>query len=586
MKKDIYLSEEEAQYREMWENVLPTNNMQTVLGPCIFYLKDSNRHILSTFHTEQAPNAVKQQAGLIEVMEEMHKSEEKTICFGPTDWKVGIIGDNPEKQVLQAFLTALVPSVKRWLTDKAPNLQYAAQKRNDLMIQVTKKFHSSMKADAVLKEIVKALEFIYPSSRITLHLAQDWEVHTDLAHIDCSFGFHNLNEKMKQTYLVGQMQVEETRDWNVSVIYIPLRGKQGVYGVLSMEAARSLVKDEKEREYIKTLADTGGNALENAELYQQSRTLIKDLQLINETSHILNSRLKIEETVQSMQKQIKKFIPESQVGFILIDDVRNLRILNDSYFNDSNQLETIYRVMDRFERDQDSIFISDLNDESAYQFSGYRSMMAGPMKQSGELKGAVIVLGEVPNAFTFHQFKLMQSLIHHSTLAFMNAVLHEKLETLVITDHLTKLHSRHHLDECVRDSLNNETQGTFLLFDIDNFKNVNDNYGHQTGDSIIIQVGRIIEDNIRSGDVAARWGGEELAVYLPQASADSGWKVAERIVKNVEEASAPPVTISCGATTWEQEEQITLDDLFQRADQALYQAKRSGKNQVVYEMKS
>ncbi|MFB4163043.1 GGDEF domain-containing protein [Alteribacillus sp. JSM 102045] len=147
--------------------------------------------------------------------------------------------------------------------------------------------------------------------------------------------------------------------------------------------------------------------------------------------------------------------------------------------------------------------------------------MAVPMVQSREIKGIVIVLVK---EFTFHQFKLLQSLVHHSTLAFLNAMLHEQLETMVITDHLTKLHSRHYLDECILRALTQEKEGTFLLFDIDKFKKVNDTFGHQTGDQIIIQVGSIIQQNIRKNDIAARWGGEELAVYLPQTAASAGKK--------------------------------------------------------------
>ncbi|MFZ4450680.1 sensor domain-containing diguanylate cyclase [Salibacterium aidingense] len=583
MENNNLSSEESAQYRKMWKDVLCREDVQELLAPCTFFLKRDNGEVISTYTEGTMPSL----HDLERYKEEsLFAEEEKGFTVKDRLWKAGAVfqAETSAGSVFQGFLTALVPSLKKWMMKTEHKEESSEDKRYELMIQVTKKFHSSMKADAVLKEIVKSLEFIYPSSRIALHLAQDWKVHTDLAHIDCSFGFQGMNEKMKQTYLLGQIQMEDTENFNVSVLYIPLLGKQGVYGVLSMEAPETLVNNEKEREYMKMLADTGGNALENAELYQQSRTLIKDLQLINETSHILNSRLKIEETVESMETQIEKFIPESRQGYILTDEIRNLRVLKDDYFKEPERLEMIFHVMDRFEHNQEAVFIGDLERESMYDVEGYRSMMAVPMIQSNELKGAVLVLGEIDNAFTFHQFKLLQSLVHHSTLAFINATLHEKLENLVITDHLTKLHSRHFLDQRVGESIRTDIQGTFLLFDIDNFKEINDSYGHQTGDSIIVQVGRIIEENIRTGDVAARWGGEELAVYLPCASAPAGRKVADRIVRHVEKASNPAVTISCGAATWTREEEMTLDELFLRADQALYRAKRSGKNQVVYEI--
>ncbi|WP_249713583.1 GGDEF domain-containing protein, partial [Bacillus cereus] len=68
----------------------------------------------------------------------------------------------------------------------------------------------------------------------------------------------------------------------------------------------------------------------------------------------------------------------------------------------------------------------------------------------------------------------------------------------------------------------------FILVEIDNFKNINDTYGHQTGDSILIQVASVMKNHIRENDVAARWGGEELAVYLPNINVSSGERIAKR----------------------------------------------------------
>ncbi|MEM5591961.1 GGDEF domain-containing protein [Niallia circulans] len=115
--------------------------------------------------------------------------------------------------------------------------------------------------------------------------------------------------------------------------------------------------------------------------------------------------------------------------------------------------------------------------------------------------------------FSFDTFKLLQSLIHHSTLALTNSLLREELEKMVVTDHLTKLYSRNYLDEKIQMSLLEDKEGTFILIDIDDFKLINDTYGHQIGDDIIIQVANIIKDNIRSSDIGSRWG--RGISYLP-----------------------------------------------------------------------
>nr|WP_275580346.1 GGDEF domain-containing protein [Metabacillus crassostreae] len=178
-------------------------------------------------------------------------------------------------------------------------------------------------------------------------------------------------------------------------------------------------------------------------------------------------------------------------------------------------------------------------------------------------------------------FKLLQSLIHHSTLALTNSLLREELETLVKTDHLTQLHSRNHMNNRIEKSIKVDRQGTFVLIDIDNFKMVNDTYGHQIGDDVLIQVANIIRNNIREQDIGARWGGEELAIYLPHVDLEAGIAIAERIVTRVREDTNPAITVSCGVSYWNAENQYNFDQLFKKADNALYEAKSLGKDQVI-----
>lgn len=175
-------------------------------------------------------------------------------------------------------------------------------------------------------------------------------------------------------------------------------------------------------------------------------------------------------------------------------------------------------------------------------------------------------------------FKLLESLVQHSTLAFMNAMLREELEKIVVTDYLTKLHTRRYLDEVIQTSMGSDASGALILFDIDNFKQINDVYGHQTGDRVLVQVAETVCANIRDGDVAARWGGEELAVYLPKVPLSDAISIARRITEKVREQTIPTVTVSCGVSWWERQGCEDAKQLFKRADAALYMAKETGKN--------
>jgi len=115
---------------------------------------------------------------------------------------------------------------------------------------------------------------------------------------------------------------------------------------------------------------------------------------------------------------------------------------------------------------------------------------------------------------------------------------------------------------------------------------VNDTYGHQKGDKILKEVSEIVKSSIRQGDIAARWGGEELSVYLPLMGVEQAVNVAERIRKRVMNETEPNVTVSCGIAEWSwMDERVSVESLFYRADMALYKAKNNGRNQVIVDTK-
>ncbi|MBT2683997.1 sensor domain-containing diguanylate cyclase [Bacillus sp. ISL-37] len=456
------------------------------------------------------------------------------------------------------------------------------EKRYKQLFRVTKKFHSTMDMDAVLGEIISTLREVYPSFTYYLLLSHDHKGYGGLPVKDLEYDSDNLTAM--QSYVSGQIQFEDSVIEKNSIMYAPLKGKQGVYGVLQVIAPNSLVFPQNEVEFIKLLANTAGSALENAKLYEQSRKLIADLQLINETSHQLNTSLRLTDTMKFICGQIIKSFNAQEVGFIMLDEDRDdYSVLkgSTSFFFSKDASSYILRIAKRIKQEMEPLFIGDISSDREDASLHFHSIMGVPMIQSGELKGFALVMHEEPYHFAFDTFKLLQSLIHHSTLAFTNSMLREELEKMVVTDHLTKLYSRGYLDDKMNLSMLEDQQGTFILIDIDNFKSVNDQYGHQVGDEVLIQLARQIAKNIRGTDIGARWGGEELAIYLPGAPLDTGVMIANRLVAKVEKHTNPNVTVSCGVSTWIRGQEDTTKTVFKRADQALYIAKDSGKNKVV-----
>ncbi len=454
------------------------------------------------------------------------------------------------------------------------------KKKYKQLFKVTEKFHSSMMMEDVLREVIFTLKEVYPFYHYFLLLSHDNNSPTDLPVKDLEYDGENM--AAMEAYVTAELQFENLKEEKSSVIYAPLKGKQGVYGVLQIIVPNAISFPKNEVEFISLLANTAGGALENAQLYQQSKKLVTDLQLINEASHQLNSNLRLNEIMTYICERISASFDAQEVGFILFSLENNsTKVLSGSssfFFNQESQ-QYIKYVKEKIQIEKDSLFLGDFS----MQLEGarYKSIMAVPMMQTGVLKGVAIVMHPSAYHFSFDTFKLLQSLIHHSTLVLTNSLLREELEKMVVTDHLTKLYSRNYLDEKIQMSLREDKEGTFILIDIDDFKLINDTYGHQIGDDIIIQVANIIKDNIRSSDIGSRWGGEELAIYLPRVPLSLGVTIAERLVKKVRGNSKPAVTISCGVSYWNKQSNDTYNTLFKHADKALYTAKETGKDKVI-----
>ena len=165
-----------------------------------------------------------------------------------------------------------------------------------------------------------------------------------------------------------------------------------------------------------------------------------------------------------------------------------------------------------------------------------------------------------------------------------------ELQRLATTDVLTQSSNRRHFFECANQAFTaareDGTPLSFLLLDIDDFKLINDTYGHQQGDEVLQHIADSGKAVLRRGDVFGRIGGEEFAAVFPGCEAEVAEQIAERLQREIQRLSFSHgqerfgVTISQGLTSL-RDEDLSLDSLFARADAAMYQAKRMGKNQII-----
>jgi diguanylate cyclase (GGDEF)-like protein len=214
-----------------------------------------------------------------------------------------------------------------------------------------------------------------------------------------------------------------------------------------------------------------------------------------------------------------------------------------------------------------------------------------PLMIEKEVVGVLNINDVDQDSFNVGDLGFILNLSEFIAMSISNAVLYEQTKKLAVTDGLTGISNRPNMEQSLLSefgrSMRYNSPLSVVLLDVDHFKDVNDSYGHQKGDEILVTFASVLKKVCRANDTAARYGGEEFLMILPQSNAQGAFKIAERVREEIMKMSFVgndskfSVTTSCGVAELNRDYMKNTDQLINVADNAMYEAKNSGRNKTI-----
>lgn len=351
---------------------------------------------------------------------------------------------------------------------------------------------------------------------------------------------------------------------------------------------------------ISVLSSQIAIAIKNAQLFEEIKIKVAELTALYEISRKLSSLLDYHKIMEIIIDFTHKYFGADFVFLWKWDEIKEKLILTRHRGVKSIQITNVKLKMGegvagRVAESKSPLLIPNLNKltmESEFKsMKVIKSVIASPLTLQDKIIGIIVVADQKEDELSEEDLRMLSILSSLFAISLQNAKLYQDNEMLAITDGLCEVYNhrffQEKLGEEIKRSARYKENLSLVMIDIDNFKVINDKFGHLQGDLILKEVARILKKDFRETDFVCRYGGEEFAIILPETDALGALTAGERARKFIDKNKflalkgnkTLKIEVSAGVSSYPRYAQ-DKEGLIKKADNALYKAKKLGKNKV------
>lgn len=383
----------------------------------------------------------------------------------------------------------------------------------------------------------------------------------------------------------------------------PILDGDEVIGFLSLNNHSRQFYQDEHAETLSAFAGQASIALSNSRLFQQVQQHARELGALHEATSTLITTLKLDDLLSKILEGAVNAIPSTTLGALFLADEDRKVLHKKAEFGDGSLFDEEYPLdlqeflpVSSYLQNQPLTLKSQTNlilsekQKIDRTITPFQSAIAAPLPTQEGVLGVIFLARTEAELFSENDLKILANIAATTASAIHNAQLHKEIQALAITDPLTSIFNRRGLDQWGRYEFDRAKRFnsplSVIFFDLDQFKQVNDTYGHEVGDLVLKKVVVCCQEVIRKIDIFSRIGGEEFVIILPETPLRTAVQVAERIRKNVVNYPVQvnshkiKMTISVGVSELNND----IDDLMgliNEADQYMFQAKQAGRNTTI-----